>query len=299
MLHTTTQHFKSLDFFARQTVEGFITGLHKSPFHGFSVEFAEHRVYNQGDSTKAIDWKLFAKTDNLFVKRFEDETNLRCHLLMDTSSSMDYPKGEFSKKEFAVKAAAVVSYLLKKQRDAFSLIQFSDSIEWQSEVRSSNAHYMNLIQQLETVRDQESTGKKTDIVPVLHLIAEKINRRSLVVLFTDLYDSAIQGNAFFDAINHLRYKKHEVILFHIVAGREELAFDFAPGPHRFVDKETGEEIKLNTEDVRSVYIARMEQFSKEVKEKSLQFGVDYVEVDTYKGFEQVMLPFLVKRKKLS
>jgi uncharacterized protein (DUF58 family) len=299
MLHQNTQHFKSLDFFARQTVEGFITGLHKSPFHGFSVEFAEHRVYNQGDSTKAIDWKLFAKTDNLFVKRFEDETNLRCHLLLDTSSSMDYPQSEFSKKEFAVKAAAVISYLLKKQRDAFSLTCFSQSIDWQSEVRSSNSHYLTLLNQLEFQRNQSSTNKKTDIVPVLHLMAEKISRRSLVILFTDLYDSSLQSTAFFDAINHLRYKKHEVILFHIVAGREELALDFAPGPHRFVDKETGEELKLNIEDVKEVYKSRIAQFAKEAKEKSLQFGIDYVEVDTYQGFEQVMLPFLVKRRKMS
>ncbi|MBX2985229.1 MAG: DUF58 domain-containing protein [Bacteroidia bacterium] len=301
MLRETAHRFSSLDFFARETVEGFITGMHKSPFHGFSVEFAEHRAYNQGDSIRNIDWKLFARTDNLFVKRFEEETNLRSHLILDTSASMHYPSGLNNKLEFALKSAAVLSYLLKKQRDAFGLTCFSDKINYQSAIRSSTGHYQEVITRLEGERNIASQSTQTDIVSMLHLIAEKIHRRSLVILFSDLFDSAIfeDAHALFDAFNHLKFKKHEVIVFHIVSGKEEIQFSFPSGPHKFVDKETGEELKINTDEVRDDYISRIKSFNQVVKTKSLQYGIDYIEADIDKGFEQILLPFLLKRQKLN
>lgn len=299
MLQETPHTYSSLDLFAKQTVEGFISGMHKSPFHGFSVEFAEHRVYNQGDNTRNIDWKLFAKTDNLFVKRFEEETNLRAQILLDTSSSMYFPNLKENKLEFALKASAVISYLLKKQRDAFGLTCFSNEIEWQSAIRSSGGHYYEIITQLEALRSKPALRKQTDIVSMLHLMAEKIHRRSLVILFSDLFDTIDNGENFFNAINHLKFKKHEVILFHVVAGKEELEFDFEAGPHKFVDTETGEELKINTEEVREEYLKRIAIFHTEARNKALQFGIDFIEADIYKGFEQVILPFLHKRQKLN
>lgn len=209
MLREIAQSFSSLDFFARETVEGFITGMHKSPFHGFSVEFAEHRAYNQGDSIRNIDWKLFARTDNLFVKRFEEETNLRAHLLLDTSTSMYYPSIQNSKLEFALKSAAVLSYMLKKQRDAFGITFFSEKINQQTSVKSSSSHYQDVISLLESYRGAKATQNQTNIVSMLHLMAEKIHRRSLVILFSDLFDSATFENPqpLFDAFNHLKFKK--------------------------------------------------------------------------------------------
>ncbi|MCK9480679.1 MAG: DUF58 domain-containing protein [Bacteroidia bacterium] len=300
MLQETAHSLASLDFFARETVEGFITGMHKSPFHGFSVEFAEHRAYNQGDSIRNIDWKLYARTDNLFVKRFEEETNLRAHILLDISSSMYYPLVQNSKLEFALKSAAVLSYLLKKQRDAFGLTCFAKSIEWQSAVKSSTQHYQEIISQLEKVIKSEQKREQTDIVSMLHLMAEKIHRRSLVIIFSDLFDQTNLNNPqlLFDAINHLKFKKHEIIIFHTVYGNEEIQFNFPSVPHKFVDIETGEEIKINTEEVRKEYIQRIQSFNKIIKEKSMQYQVDFIEADIDKGFEQIILPFLLKRQKL-
>ncbi|MCO6495657.1 MAG: DUF58 domain-containing protein [Bacteroidetes bacterium] len=301
MLREIAQSFSSLDFFARETVEGFITGMHKSPFHGFSVEFAEHRAYNQGDSIRNIDWKLFARTDNLFVKRFEEETNLRAHLLLDTSTSMYYPSIQNSKLEFALKSAAVLSYMLKKQRDAFGITFFSEKINQQTSVKSSSSHYQDVISLLESYRGAKATQNQTNIVSMLHLMAEKIHRRSLVILFSDLFDSATFENPqpLFDAFNHLKFKKHEIIIFHIVSGKEELKFNFPSGPHKFVDAETGEELKVNTDEVREEYLKRIQNFNKQMKHKSLQYGIDYIEADIDKGFEQILLPFLLKRQKLN
>lgn len=288
----------SLDFFARQTVEGFITGLHKSPFHGFSVEFAEHRQYNAGDSIRNIDWKLFARTDHLFTKRFEEETNLRAHLILDTSSSMYYPSKGPSKIQFAIQACAVLCYLLKKQRDAFGLTCISNQIDLQTPTRSSTSHYHEMIHILEKIRNQENTNRSTQLSQNLNLLAEKLSRRSLVIILSDLFDQETQNDALFDSLNHLKFKKHEVILFHTVAGKQELDFDFDAGPHQFIDPETGTEFKVNTEEVRSAYKEAIKKAVQEIKTKSLQYRFDYIEADIYKGFEPIMLPFLLKRQKV-
>ncbi len=176
------REFGNLEFLARQLVEGFITGLHKSPFHGFSVEFAEHRLYNTGESTRHMDWKVFAKTDRLFVKRYEEETNLRCHLLLDTSSSMYYPEENYGKITFSIMAAASIAHLLQRQKDAVSLTTFSDEIEVQTQVKSTPSHIHKIIMELEGLLKKPRPLKKTSVAEVIHLIAEKIHKRSLVVL---------------------------------------------------------------------------------------------------------------------
>jgi uncharacterized protein (DUF58 family) len=299
MTDKIVQPFRSLDFYARQIVEGFIAGMHKSPFHGFSVEFAEHRIYNPGQNTKNIDWRLFAKTDNLYVKRYEEETNLRVYLLLDSSSSMFYPISSVSKYEFACKATAVITYLLKKQRDAFGLIAFDSEITWQSQIRSSNTHYREIISYLDSKINQKKQNCQTNIIRTLHLIAESIKRRSLVILFSDMFDIQSDPQLVFDALNHLKFNKHEIILFRLSIGSKENEFDYEPGLYKFIDSETGEEIKIETEDVRNEYRIKIKEFNTKISNLAMKYGIELVDADIEKGFSQIILPFLLKRQKMN
>lgn len=296
------QAYSHLELLAKQVVEGFITGLHKSPFHGFSVEFAEHRLYNTGESTRHMDWKLFAKTDKLFVKRYEEETNLRCRIILDVSSSMYFPedleKGKQNKMGFSVYAAAALVELLKKQRDAYGLSFFSDEVEVHTEAKSNVAHQRLIYAQLEKLLDQEVLNKKTSAVDALHSISDRINKRSLVVIFSDMLDNSERENELITALQHLKHNKHEVILFHVVDHVKEIDFEFENRPYRFVDMESGEEVRLNPNDVKDLYVKEMKEKEAELKLKCGQYGIDFVEADISKGFNQVLLPFLVKRKKL-
>ncbi|MEZ5015844.1 MAG: DUF58 domain-containing protein [Flavipsychrobacter sp.] len=291
---------ENLELLATQAVEGFIIGLHKSPFHGFSVEFAEHRLYNDGDSLKHIDWRIYGKTDKLFVKRYEEETNLRCCLVVDTSTSMRFPKieGKYSKLEFSAIAAASIMQLLKKQLDAASLALFDEHIHYFSEFRSAQSHYRMLIHQLEAELKKDIEQKKTNAIEAIHNIAEKIHKRSLVILFSDMIDDAENSEQLFEALQHLRYNKHEVILFHVIDGDQELHFDFENRPYEFVDMETGEKLKLQPQQIKEDYIQRVEEFRKTVEEKCLQYRIDYNIVDLTKDVGQVLNAFLLKRNKL-
>jgi hypothetical protein len=273
--------------------------MHKSPFHGFSVEFAEHRIYNPGQNTKNIDWRLFAKTDNLYVKRYEEETNLRVYLLLDSSSSMFYPISSVSKYEFACKATAVITYLLKKQRDAFGLIAFDSEITWQSQIRSSNTHYREIISYLDSKINQKKQNCQTNIIRTLHLIAESIKRRSLVILFSDMFDIQSDPQLVFDALNHLKFNKNEIILFRLSIGSKENEFDYEPGLYKFIDSETGEEIKIETEDVRNEYRIKIKEFNTKISNLAMKYGIELVDADIEKGFSQIILPFLLKRQKMN
>lgn len=298
------QALSALEFKARQVVEGFLAGLHKSPFHGFSVEFAEHRSYNPGESTRHIDWKLFARTDKLFVKRYEEETNLRCQLVIDASSSMYYPskeeKKEFNKIEFAVHAAAAFIQLLRKQRDAAGLTVFSDHVAITEQARSSSVHLRHLMQQLEGLlaTDAPSRGQRTSVVEALHDIARRAHRRSLVVILSDMLDSADRENEVFDALQHLRFNKHDIILFHVVDRKHELELDLKDRPYTFVDVETGEQVKAHPSEIREAYKASMADRWHRLKLKCGQYRIDLVEADINSGFEPVLLEFLTKRAKL-
>lgn len=297
------QAYSHLELLARQVVEGFITGLHKSPFHGFSVEFAEHRLYNSGESTRHMDWKLYAKTDKLFVKRYEEETNLRCRIVLDVSSSMFYPekveKGKFNKMDFSIYAAAAIIELLKKQRDAYGLTTFSDEIETHTEAKSNFAHQRLIYAELEKHLSKTAQGKKTAARMSLHHIAEMIHKRSLVVIFSDMMDNVADDDNLFDSIQHLIHNKHEVILFHVLDEKHEIDFEFENRPYRFIGLESGEEMKLNPNEVKEAYVAEMKRRQKEFKIKCGQYRIDYVEADINKGFHQILLPFLSKRKKMS
>lgn len=293
---------KNLELLAKQVVEGFITGMHKSPFHGFSVEFAEHRLYNKGESTRHIDWKLFAKTEKLYIKRYEEETNLRCHIIIDNSSSMHYPNtnnssiDELNKIGFSAIASAALLELLKRQRDAVGLSIYSDDLDYYAPEKGSDSHRRMLLKQLDDILRVKTT-KTTDTFKVLHQIAEKIHRRSLVFLFTDMFQSNKKDTELFEALRHLKYNKHEVVLFHTYDGELELNFDFDNRPKKFVDVETGEQINLYAENVKDEYKILIENYFNELKMKCMQYEIDYVPVDIHKGFNEVLVSYLISRQR--
>ena len=295
--------FKNLELLAHQVVEGFISGLHKSPFHGFSAEFAEHRLYNQGESTKHIDWKLYAKTDRLYTKRYEEETNLRCHLIIDNSSSMHYPLfknfniNQLNKISFSALAAAAIMNLLKRQRDAVGLSIYSDHYDYYSNEKGSERHHQMLLAKLnETLvnnRDQIITKTYT----YLHEIAEKIKRRSLVFLFTDMFQSDQEEEKLFEALQHLKYNKHEVILFHTYDKEKEIEFDFNNRPKRFVDLETGEHLNLYADNVRKDYKEAVQKYFNELKIKCGQYRIKYLPVNINEDFSAILTSYLIERQK--
>ena len=296
----------NIEFFARQVVEGFITGKHKSPYHGFSVEFAEHRLYNSGESTRHIDWKLFARSDKLFVKRFEEETNLRCQLILDTSSSMYYPnfdKITFDKPNkilFSVYASAVLMNIFKKQRDAVGISTFSDEIETHILAKSSNRHHQLIYHELENILsiNTKLNHRKTSTVSALNEIADRINQRSLVFMFTDMISDDNDLEKIFDAIKHLKHKKHEIVLFYVSDVSSEHLLEFDNKPYNFIDVESGESIKLNPSHYKEDYLKRVGDFLDQLRLKCLQYKIDLVEVDINKGYDQIITSYLLKRQKM-
>jgi uncharacterized protein (DUF58 family) len=306
------QQFTHIELIAKQVVEGFITGLHKSPFHGFSVEFAEHRLYNKGESTKHIDWKLYGRTDKLFVKRYEEETNLRCQLILDTSSSMYYPvvenkafpfaekKGHVNKITFSAYCAAALIELLKRQRDAVGLSIFSDKVEIHTAAKSSSLHQKLLYRELEKCMQPQDlkAHKETSVIGALHEISEAIHKRSLVIIFSDMMDSSASSEELFSALQHLKHNKHEVIVFHVTDKQKELDFDFDNRPYRFIDLETGEEIKLHPNELKEHYLSQMAAYKKELMLKCGQNKIEFIEADINLGFDQVLMPYLIKRTKM-
>lgn len=290
-----------LELLAKQVVEGFITGLHKSPFHGFSVEFAEHRIYNSGESTRHIDWKLYGKTERLYVKKYEEETNLRCQIVIDDSSSMYFPENGLNKITFSIQCAAALIELLKRQRDAVGLTVFSESIEVHTPAKSTSVHQKMLYSELEKllVKYKQDTSKKTSTVEALHHVAENIHKRSLVIIFSDMFDSRLgKENEIFSALQHLRHNRHEVVLFHVTDKETEEEFQFENRPYRFIDMESGEEVKIHPSEIRESYVSSMNSYRKELLLRCRQYGIEFVEADIKKGFRQVLMPYLVKRVRM-
>ncbi len=293
--------FDNLELLAKQIVEGFLIGLHRSPYHGFSVEFAEHRLYNKGESTKHIDWKLFARSDKLFVKQFEEETNLRAHIVLDTSSSMLFPyqQKHQSKLSYSVLCASALIHLLRNQRDAVGLCTFSDKIEELTPAKLSTAHAQLLYATLNKVYHQEEIGKnrQTKISNTLHQLAESLHKRSLVIIFSDFIgdESPLE---ILESLQHLRFNKHEVLLFSIRDKQFENEFDFANRPSQFIDLETGESLKLNPSEIRDLYCKKQKEFFMELELLCGQFSIEYVESDIREDFRTVFQAYLLKRKKM-
>ena len=288
--------FESLEMLAKQLVEGFITGLHKSPYHGFSVEFAEHKLYNYGESTRHIDWKLFSRTDRLYTKQYEEETNLRCRILVDNSSSMHYPMPDKDKIKFSIYAASALAYLLTKQRDVVGLSVFSDHIELETDLRSTKMHLNNVLSSLSGLATQQPKTK-TNISKVLHQIAEKSHKRSLIVIFTDMFQNESEDELL-SALQHLKHNKHEVILFHVSDYKSEVEFDFEDRPYKFIDLETNESMKLNPHEIKEEYKKSMSEFYHDLKIKCGMMKVDFVPVDTNESYDKILGAYLIKRKKM-
>ncbi|WP_430927946.1 DUF58 domain-containing protein [Polaribacter marinivivus] len=292
---------KNLELLAKQVVEGFITGMHKSPFHGFSVEFSEHKLYNKGESTRHIDWKLFAKTEKLYTKKYEEETNLRCHIIIDNSASMHYPvvKSQtvdtLNKVGFAAVAAACLLEILKKQRDAVGLSVYADTYEYYAPEKGSERHRKMILHQLEQLLTTTSKAT-TNTYHYLHEIAEKLHRRSLIFLFTDMFQTTTKEEALFEALRHLKYNKHEVVLFHTYDAKTEFDFNFDNTPKKFVDVETGETINVYAENIQGSYKQLVATYFKQLKNKCLQYKVDYVPTDINSGFTDILTAYLVHRK---
>jgi uncharacterized protein (DUF58 family) len=293
--------FQHLEMLANQIVEGFISGMHKSPFHGFSAEFSEHKVYNVGESTKHIDWKLFAKTDRLYTKRFEEDTNLRCHIIIDNSSSMHYPKLEDTEKffqnkiGFSVLASAVLMNILKKQRDAIGLSVFSDSYEYYSPEKGSDRHHRMILNTLEKLLEKPKVQKSTDTITFLHQIAEKIHRRSMIILFTDMFQSGNE-EALFTALQHLKHNKHKVVLFHVIDNKTELNFDFDNAPRKFIDVETGDEVTVFADNVKEEYEKGVHSYFKKLALTCSQNKIKYIPVGVGDNFEKILTTYLVEKQ---
>ncbi|HLS29324.1 MAG TPA: DUF58 domain-containing protein [Flavobacteriaceae bacterium] len=298
-----TSGFTNLELLAQEVVEGFISGIHKSPFHGFSAEFAEHKIYNQGESTKHIDWKLFAKTDKLYTKRYEEETNLRCHLIIDNSTSMHYPfvsqlkLDSLNKIGFSVLASAALMNIFKKQRDAVGLSIYSDDYDFYAPEKGSERHHHVLLAEMEKAMAQPSSGNETKTYTYLHQIAEKLKRRSLVFLFTDMFQASKSEEELFEALHHLRYNKNEVVLFHTFDREKELLFNFDNRPKRYVDVETGETIDLYADNIKTNYKEAVNSYFEELKAQCIQYKIKYVPVDIQQGFEKILTTYLVERQK--
>lgn len=290
----------NLELLARQVVEGFITGLHQSPFHGFSVEFAEHRLYNSGESVKNIDWKLYARTEKLFVKQFEEETNLRSYLLLDTSSSMNFPEKGMSKMQFSIYAIASLMYLFKRQRDAFGLCAFSDKIDWISPARSTTQHMFHLYSRLESLWANPNQNRQTDIASVLHHIADEVHQRSLIIIFSDMLESRPgqeKLNTLFAALEHLRYAKHEVIIFNVSDQDKEIDFNFDNRPHHFIDMESGAEIRVHPGRVRDAYQAALNDYRHQLQLRCSNH-IDLVDANILDGYNDILKAYLVKRNSM-
>lgn len=298
-----TGGFLNLDLLAKQVVEGYISGIHKSPFHGFSAEFAEHKIYNNGESTRHIDWKLFAKTDKLYTRRYEEETNLRCHLILDNSASMHYPAvknqslSSLNKIGFSVLASACLMQILKRQRDAVGVSVYSDEFEFYAPEKSSERHHHMLLNKLNEILSGSAKKKNTDTYTYLHQIAEKLKRRSLIFLFTDMFQADADEDKLFEALRHLKYNRHEVILFHVIDEKRELNFNFENTPRRFTDVETGAEVDLYSDNIRENYKKAVEKYLADLKMQCAKYRIKYVEADINKNFDNIMTAYLLEKQK--
>ena len=278
-----------LDLVARLVVEGFITGLHRSPYHGFSVEFSEYRPYMPGDSLKHIDWKVLGRTERYYVKQFEEETNLRTTILLDSSGSMGYSSGPVTKLQYATYMAAALAFMMIHQRDAVGLVTYAERILSYLPPRSVKSYLHVLLKNMSTLKN----GGETCISETFHDLAERIKRRGLIIIFSDLMDNP---ETVLQALKHFRHKKHEVLVFHVLDPMER-TFDFKRDA-LFIDMETGEKIQTQPWHIRSDYRKLVTAFLEKYKRECRQHRIDYIAVDTSQSFDRVLFHYLIKRKRM-
>jgi uncharacterized protein (DUF58 family) len=280
---------KNMQLRARMVVEGFIAGLHKSPYHGFSVEFAEHRAYMPGDPLKNVDWKVYAKTDRFFVKQYEEETNLKSYLLLDVSNSMNFETTGITKFQYASYLAAALSFLMIQQRDAVGLVCYDDEIRTYLPPRSVHTYLNVILSQLE----KSQPASRTDIGKNLHAVAERISRRGLIIVLSDMLDDPQKTLA---GLRHFRHDGHEVLVFHILDPRE---LDFAySGDVRFKDLESADEMPTQPWHLRKEYQKLIGEFTETLRKGCREDSIDYVLLNTQADYSEALVQYLTKRKRL-
>ncbi|MDR9401279.1 MAG: DUF58 domain-containing protein [Psychroflexus sp.] len=292
-----------LPFLANQIVEGYISGLHKSPFHGFSSEFAEHRLYNNGESTKHIDWKVYARTNRLYTKKFEEETNLRCQFILDNSQSMSFPEidsfslNKLNKISFSCLAIASLCKLLQKQREAVGLSIYNNSLELNTTQKGNNKQYSYIYRTLENVlqNQSESNNKKTDSSN-LHKILATLKKRSVVILFSDMLENNPEDTELFDVLKHLKFNKHQVILFHVFDQKKEYNFEYTNEPLKFVDLESNQEINLFGDAYKKEYQDKIKSYFNELKSTCAKYRINYFPADINQGFDQLINNFMIQKQ---
>jgi len=278
-----------LDLIARMVVEGFIVGLHRSPYHGFSVEFAEHRQYMLGDDTKHIDWKVYGKTERFYIKEFEEETNLKCHILLDTSASMGYKSGKITKLQYGTYLSAALSYLMLNQQDAVGLVIFDQKIRQYLPPKAVKSYLKPLLIALHTSK----SSRRTNISTAFHEMADRIKRRGLIIVISDLFDDM---SAIMSGLKHFRHNNHEVIVFHTLDPKEK-KFDFH-GEVVFEDIETGQHILTHPAHIRKEYQKKVSGFIKKFRKECRENRIHYVPLDTTEPFDKALFEYLIKRKKV-
>jgi uncharacterized protein (DUF58 family) len=284
----TAARLKRYQLQARAIVEGFLVGLHKSPYHGFSVEFSDHREYNSGDPVKNIDWKIVAKTERYYVKRFEEETNLRCHIILDHSRSMFYGSGDSTKIDYACRLAAALAWLMVGQKDAAGLVTFNERITSMLPPKAYRGYLGQIFRVLAELEPKDSTR----LLENLHQIASSIRKRSLIILISDLLDDPARV---IEGLKHFRSQHHEVLVFHITDLQED-KFSFRQETE-FVDSETGEKIVVNPWQIRGEYLSRYSGHINQLKSGCHQYQVEYNPVSTATPLEDLLLRYLLMRKK--
>jgi uncharacterized protein (DUF58 family) len=293
-----------LEMKARNIVEGFISGLHRSPYHGFSVEFAEHKPYNQGDDFKHIDWKVYGKSERFYVKQYEAETNLRAHVVLDISSSMEFRHfADWSKLRYSIHLASSLMYMLHRQRDACGLVLFDEEVREQYPAKSSYSHLRMLYSRLEQQLTREEETKQAErrssaSADALHHLAERLKKRSLVIVLTDLFENVEHQDRLLSALRHLRHQKHEVLLFNVLEHKSERELDFPDGKFLFEDMETGDEMEVIPAQVKEDYRKKVKEYTTRFKIACNESQVDFEEIDTMSPFDLALLAYLNKRKKL-
>ena len=274
---------------AKFVVEGFIIGLHKSPYHGYSVEFSEHRPYTFGDEMKNIDWKLWARTDKYYVKEFEEETNLSAHILFDKSLSMGYSSGTIKKIDYAKLLASSLSYLMIKQQDATSLNIFNETITSMIHPSAKPSHLKILISELEKL----SPSGTTDISKVLHRLAESIKMKGLIILISDFYSDLEQT---ISGLKHLKFYGHDIIIFHLLDPKE-ISLDFK-GRVEFIDLETGAKIITEPDFIRKEYKSSIEEYINMLNKECRKLNIDHILVNTSMDIDKLLYMYLKKRSKV-
>lgn len=291
-----------LDLLAKKIVEGYLIGLHRSPFHGFSAEFREHKQYNNGDNLKSIDYKVYARTEKLVIKKYDEETNLRCQFVLDVSNSMYFPQNSSkSKLDFSSIAIASLMHILKKQRDSYGLTIFTDKVIQNIEPKLTEKNKQLIYSSLNHYLTKSDNPSSSDLISCIHNLAYSLKNRSLVVIFTDLLSTEI--NAEFEeklmkALQHLTFLKHDLILFYVHQSKTELYFDYGNSPIEFIDLETNEKIKLIPTEIKKEYETKQLDKINFIRKKCIQFGVDLVEANIDQDYNHILSSFLRKRSKM-